>query len=196
MPPKTTARAFVAQDFRVAVGWRDQRAIQRLEHELGAEGVLAWLTLQSRVAVEAPLGRLEGWEDFDVGRAARWRGDDARLTEALEESGLIAQVDGAWELVGWAEAQPYIAEAEARSEAARRAISIRWERARSSGRTAPEYGAYTTGTTPELPEEYGAYTGGSSVVIPQPNHDQPNQESPLPPGASGGVGWRRRIPWR
>lgn len=188
MPPKPKGkpRSFVAQDFRVPVDFRDQRPHQRLEHKLGAEGLLAWLTLQARVAVEAPSGRLEGWEDFDVCRAARWDGVDARLIEALQDARLIALVDDSWELVGWVEAQPYIAEAEARSQAATRAISIRWERARASASVPAEVRNDTARIRPVGLEN----TGGSSVVIPQPNHDQPNHDQPhnppLPPlgGAS------------
>lgn len=183
--PKPKARSFVAQDFRVPVDFRDQRPHQRLEHKLGSEGLLAWLTLQARVAVEAPSGRLEGWEGFDVCRAARWDGSDAHLLDALEGAQLIAMVDNAWELVGWAEAQPYIAEAEARSQAATRAISIRWERARASASVPAEVRNDTARIRPVGLEN----TGGSSVVIPQPNHDQPNHDQPVtPPSPPSGGG--------
>lgn len=172
--PRGKPRSFVAQDFRVPVDFRDQRPHQRLEHELGAEGLLAWLTLQARVAVEAPSGRLEGWEGFDVCRAARWSGVDAHLLDALEGAQLIAMVDNAWELVGWAEAQPYIAEAQARSESASKAAQSRWHAPRNAESMRPAC---------------APHQNRNAESMPQPNHDQPNHDQPVtPPSPPSGGG--------
>jgi hypothetical protein len=127
----------MAQDFRVTTTFRTSRKRKRLRRRLGDAGIVALLDLWGYATAERPDGDLAGLTDEDIADEAGWDDDPATFVDALAECGFIDTTpDGGRALHGWAERQPWVSSAPARSDAGKRAVHERWaNRGRCKGGT-------------------------------------------------------------
>jgi hypothetical protein len=79
-------------DFRLDASFRDHPKIQKLERRLGADGVLAWISLLAFAARYRTDGQLSAMDDEDIELAARWRGEPGALVATLIELHLLDEI--------------------------------------------------------------------------------------------------------
>lgn len=127
-------------DIRLAVGFFAHHKTIKLMRKIGLEGVMALISLWLWTAQNRPTGRLVGMSAEDLEIASGWAGPDGIFVITLLELRWLDDVDGVFEVHGWAEHQEWVVGAEARKEKARKAVSARWENAK---RIQGELGEYT-----------------------------------------------------
>jgi len=128
-------------DFRLDASFRDHPKIQKLERRLGADGVLAWISLLAFAARYRTDGQLCGMDDEDIELAARWRGERGALVATLIELHLLDEVCASnaqamrhahakrmLTLHDWVDHNSYAASFARRSERAKAAAAARWAR--------------------------------------------------------------------
>ena len=116
-------------DIRIAVSFKGHRKRKRLELLLGPKAVLALIDLWISTAMNHPEGKLSGMDELDVSLEAAWEGDEKAFVKALVDVGFLDRgEDGTFELHDWHEHQPYVVHARERSERARKAARVRWEK--------------------------------------------------------------------
>jgi hypothetical protein len=118
----------MATDIRVLTHFRHNRKRRRLKRALGADGVLALLDLWLYAAERHTDGHLSGLTDEDIADECDWPGDPAEFVGALVKAGFLDGDPGEYVLHDWIENQPWVANADARSAAAKKAIHERWAR--------------------------------------------------------------------
>ena len=106
-------------DFRVNVDFFTHHKTLKLKKRLGGLAVLSLLQLWAYAAKRNPDGDLSDMTPEDIELAAGWDGDDGALTEALIEVGFFDQDDEGIKLHDWAEHNPWVVEADDRSDKAR-----------------------------------------------------------------------------
>ncbi|WP_297672191.1 hypothetical protein [uncultured Desulfovibrio sp.] len=124
-------------DIRLSVGFWQHPKTKKLARRLGLEAVRSLQILWLWAAQNRPDGNLSGmdWEDIEL--AADWQGEEqAFFTACL--GAWIDEIDGGYVLHDWAEHNPWQAEAEARSDAARKAALARWGNAPASDAQCPK----------------------------------------------------------
>lgn len=120
-------------DIRLSVGFWQHPKTKKIAKRLGLEGVRSLQVLWLWAAQNRPNGILSGmdWEDIEL--AADWRGEERAFFEcclsAEGKSMWIDEAEGGYVLHDWADHNPWQAEAESRSEAARKAARARWNNA-------------------------------------------------------------------
>ena len=113
-------------DIRLAVGWNRHPKIVKLKRKLGADGVMALVSLWTFCGENRTNGVLSGMDDDDIAIAADYPGDTKELIGALESLRLIERNGNDWAMHDWEDHQGYAIHAEARAEKARRAAEARW----------------------------------------------------------------------
>jgi hypothetical protein len=123
-------------DIRLSVGFWQHPKTKKTVKRLGLEGIRSLQVLWLWAAVNRPDGVLSGmdWEDIEL--AADWQGDERTFFECcLGTEGASMWIDEdecGYILHDWADHNPWQAEAEARSESARKAAKARWGNADAS----------------------------------------------------------------
>jgi len=130
----------VNQDIRLDVGALDHPKLLALEEQLGAKAVLCLVRLWCFTARYRPKGSLKGMTDAQIGAAAHWPGPAGTLIESLISLRLVDGIALKRSVHGWMRRQGYAAHSEERSEAARIAANIGWDKRRAAMRIA--YGAH------------------------------------------------------
>lgn len=119
-------------DIRLSTGFFAHPKIKKLQRKLGADAVLALLRLWLWAAQNRPGGVLSGMDKDDIEITADWNGEEGLFSSALIELRLIDADGDVFRVHNWEERNPWQAEAEARSEAARKAARARWGNADAS----------------------------------------------------------------
>lgn len=116
------------QDFRVPCNFMRDIRFMRMFRSYGSEGALAILRLWDWVTEQYPTtGRLEKATHEDISLICGISSDSNEFIAAMIRSGALDQDDSAtYYLPNWIEDQPYAAEAEKRSEQARKNSHKRW----------------------------------------------------------------------
>lgn len=127
----------MSTDIRLYVGFWSHHKTVKLERRLGLEGVKALLVFWLWTAQNRPTGILAGMEQEDVEISAGWTGEAGKLFASLLELHWIDDIDGVFQVHGWAENQPWASGQEARTQKARRAAQARWMMPEASGEHAP-----------------------------------------------------------
>lgn len=128
-------------DIRLSVGFWQHPKTKKTVKRLGLEGIRSLQVLWLWAAVNRPDGVLSGmdWEDIEL--AADWQGDERAFFEfCLGTEGASMWIDedeSGYILHDWADHNPWQAEAEARSESARKAAKARWGNADASKAQCP-----------------------------------------------------------
>ena len=117
------------KDIRLNVFFFKHRKTLKLRRKLGAEGVLALMTLWTEAAINRPDGILTGYDEEDIAIASGWPGEPEELVTALLECGFLERLeDGTYKIHDWEEHQPWAVGAKERSEQARKAALARWNK--------------------------------------------------------------------
>lgn len=118
-----------AADIRLDVGFPTHRKTLRLVRSCGGDGVFCLIRLWTIAALQHPDGQLRGWTPEDVELSAGWTGQDGALVAQLTSPGcnfLDRIPGGGFSLHDWADHQPWVVEAGARSARAKTAALARW----------------------------------------------------------------------
>jgi hypothetical protein len=157
-------------DIRVAISLPSNRKIRMLRRALGPEACWALLELWLYCGANEQDGALIGWSVDDLESAANWEGTRGEFASHTVRIGLLDELNGGgYEVHDWAENQPWIARAQERSDAARRAIEARWRRSKAkhdTGSIRREYEGNTDAIPPSLP----------SPSLPSPSLPSPSGE--------------------
>lgn len=173
-------------DIRIACTWPSHPKTRKLIRRLGGEAVFALVTLWGFAAQYKPLGHLEGMSAEDIALAAGWEGEPSAFVAALVEIGFLDKAEGGHALHDWAEHQPYVVHAEARSERARSAANRRWKGTTTSETAPVEKAGNATGMPPACREHApGMLTMQfSNAPSPDPSPD-PNEDMAAKPPVDG-----------
>lgn len=110
------------QDFRIYTAWRRHPKRLKLARELGPAGVLAIEDLWSFATESYPSGVLADLGAPEIEEAVGWKGGEGAFVEAIVRIRLLDELEGGgFKLHDWEEWQPYVVDAPARVEKARRA---------------------------------------------------------------------------
>ena len=112
-------------DIRLSVGFWQHPKTKKTVKRLGLEGVRSLQVLWLWAAQNRPDGNLSGMDEEAIELAADWQGEEGLFFSTC--AGMwIDQTEAGYALHDWAEHNPWQAEAEARSEAAKKAAAARW----------------------------------------------------------------------
>lgn len=116
------------QDFRVPCNFMRDLRFMRMFRDFGAEGALAILRLWDWVSEQFPTnGKIEGATPAVISLVCGITSNNKAFITAMIDAGVLAQDDTeTFYLPNWIEDQPYAAEAEKRSNQARKNAHMRW----------------------------------------------------------------------
>jgi hypothetical protein len=142
--------------------------------------VKSLLRLWGWCAASRPTGEVGDAEDLEI--AARWFGKAGDLAECLLTLGLIEKTEGGFAIHQWAEHNPWVAEREARSEAARVGARVKWERQRAQ--SGSKSGTDAVAMQPQC--NRNATAEHDDMLPTQPNPTQPcvGQNDVSPPAVA------------
>jgi hypothetical protein len=106
-------------DIRLSVEFTAHHKTLKLRRRLGADGVLALVTLWLWAAKHRPDGTLSGMDPEDIEIAAQWEGQPGRLVADLTDIGFLEDSDGSTRIHNWEWRNPWAAKSEERSAATR-----------------------------------------------------------------------------
>ena len=112
-------------DIRLSVGFWQHPKTKKTVKRLGLEGIRSLQILWLWAAQNRSDGNLCGMDEEEIELAADWQGEEG-LFIATCRSMWIDQTPEGYSLHDWAAHNPWQAEAEARSEAAKKAAAARW----------------------------------------------------------------------
>lgn len=119
----------MSKDFRLNVSFVDHPKTRKLIKRCGDIAPLCLLRLWSWATLNRPTGMLGKVSDDDLEFIARWNGEEGAFIEACIKIGWIDRTDkGHCELHDWQDNQPWVYNAEKRSQQARKAAAARWEK--------------------------------------------------------------------
>ena len=115
-------------DFRIRVGFLDHPKTRRLKRRIGLDAVEVLIRLFEFVtkSPERRDGNLRGLDNEAIADALHYERDADELVKALRECGWIEGRKRAYRIHDWAEINPYVANWQLRSDAARNAARMRW----------------------------------------------------------------------
>lgn len=121
------------------------------------QGLWSWVLVQTRIATEAPDGDTSTWSLADWGGLSEFPGDARVFLAALVDAGLVVELAGGgrWVPLAWADEQPHLIHARARSAAATKAAQTRWNRF--------------------LQPELALDASRTQAALPVPNRSEPNR---------------------
>ena len=123
-------------DIRVDTSWRSHKKRWRLFDAAGNDGLQAILDLWIYAATYCPEdGILRDMTEKDIVRAAQYTGDKDIISIFCSEKFLDKIKQGktiVYALHNWKNRQGYLCESKSRSEIARNAAKVKWEKAKSS----------------------------------------------------------------
>jgi len=146
----------MATDIRISVDFWHHHKTGKLAREAGLEGVRSLQILWAWTARNRPDGVLSGMDADDIEFAADWRGTSGSLYGVLTANKWVDVIDGIHVIHDWHEHNPWAAESEERSDAARLSRLCRdnpekgkeLRKAGVTGITAEQYKEYKNTLTP------------------------------------------------
>jgi len=159
------------QDFRIRVGFFRHHKTRKLERRLGLEGVVALLRLWEYAAEFRAKGDLAGMTAEDIELAAGWNEEAPFVTVLVEVRFLDEGPDG-YALHDWQSHNPWVAESEDRSAAARLSRLHR-ENPEAAAKLKAE------GRTGLTPDEYHSFKRSTAVERSLTNRSTPSP-APVP----------------
>ncbi len=113
----------------------------KLRKKLNWEGVTSLIQLWCHTAENKCEGVLDGMDHEDIAIASDWEGDpDEFVRVLLELRWLDKKDDGPYQIHDWEEHNPWAAKGRERSELAKWAANIRWDRERKKKVLQAEHG--------------------------------------------------------
>lgn len=148
----------MAEDFRIAVGFFRHHKTLKLVRRLGLEGLVALLRLFEYAAEFRTKGDLAGMTAEDIELAAGWN-SEVPFVPILVEVGFLDEGPDGYALHDWQTHNPWVADAEDRSAAARLSrlhrenpeAAARLKAEGRTGLTSEEYTMFKRSTTVERP---------------------------------------------
>lgn len=150
-------------DIRVNIGLVDHLKYKRLKRALGESPMEYLITFWACIAKYQPMGELIGWTPEEIEDAAGYNGKAGRLFDALITTCFLDQIPGGYYPHDWHDHQSWVIGAKERSEKAKKAINVRWERKRNN--------------SPDTPPDTPSNTGSDT---PSNTHGNTPSPSPLP----------------
>ena len=115
------------QDIRITTTFFAHRKTKKLQRMLGADGILAVISLWTGVAISKPDGLLDGWDEEDIALEANYEGDAKTLINALLKTGFLEKNEnGVFSVHNWQKRQPWAANHEHRKLSATKNQLKRW----------------------------------------------------------------------
>ena len=116
-------------DIRLSVsfkGHRKRKKFKMLLNHLSATDFLIdlWIT----VAIDRPDGSLEGLDALDICLMAGWEGECDHFVDSLLSAGFLDKTENGYKIHEWADHNGYASGAKLRSDAAKNAAKIRWNK--------------------------------------------------------------------
>jgi len=122
-------------DIRIACTWPTHPKTKKLIRRIGADGAFSLLALWAFAAQYHPKGTLKRMDAEDIALAASWDNEPKDFVSALLDVGFLDEGEaGVYSLHDWADHQPYVVHAEARSQRSRAAANARWGKAEDADR--------------------------------------------------------------
>jgi len=121
-------RTDTMSDLRLSTNFADHPKTIKLVRLLGDDVIRQLLRLWGAAAIDCPDGKLRGMDIEDIEIMAGWDGEDGLFVRTLVDHGWLDLKRKTYYLHNWAERQPWISNARARSEAAKRKAEIRWSK--------------------------------------------------------------------
>lgn len=163
------------KDIRLLVTFFDHPKTVKLQRRLGDGAVLALQRLWCFAAQHKPDGNLCGMDAEDIEIAARWQGETGAFVAALTDLRWLDRAeDGSYLVHDWAVHNGYASYAARRSEAARNAANMRWEKMRGC----PAMPEQCDGNAPAL---HAHCRGNAPSPSPSPSPSIPPEHSPSVP---------------
>lgn len=107
-------------DIRLSTSFFSSRKTKKLKRKVGYDGIVALLTLWTRVAIEKPCGTLQGWDDEDIAIEADYDGDAGEFVSLLCEIGFLDKdSEGTYSLHNWTKRQGWVAKSKERAKRGR-----------------------------------------------------------------------------
>lgn len=116
------------KDFRIAVSLPTHPKTKKLMRKLGDRAFYSLINLWSFVAMNKPDGILVNMDEEDIEIAADWIGQYSKFVLALIELKFINKIDGVYIIHDWEEHNGYAFHAKERSEKAKKAANMKWEK--------------------------------------------------------------------
>ena len=117
-------RTDTMSDLRLSTNFADHPKTIKLVRLLGDDVIRQLLRLWGAAAIDCPDGKLRGMDIEDIEIMAGWDGEDGLFVRTLVDHGWLDLKRKTYYLHNWAERQPWISNARARSEAAKRKAEI------------------------------------------------------------------------
>lgn len=155
-------------DIRLSVGFWQHPKTKKTVKRLGLEGIRALQILWLWAAQNRPDGNLAGMDEESIELAADWQGQDGLFFSTCDGMWIDKTPDG-YVLHDWTEHNPWQAEAEARSEAARKAAKARWGNADANK-------GQKQNDTPAMREQCAGNADANKGQCPSPLLSSPTQD--------------------
>ncbi|MCA9316963.1 MAG: hypothetical protein KDB73_15860, partial [Planctomycetes bacterium] len=169
-------------DFRIRIGFFRNLKTRRLRSELGAEGVLALVTLWAYTAENHATGKLGKADASEIEAMAEWAGERGAFYAALTSMRLIdVSKAGIVGIHDWSEHQQWIVNRPVRQRASRIANKRRWDRELQRLRDGSEAeSGPDPRRTPDL-EESDSDSADSGLLPSSPSPSLPSLSEEDPP---------------
>lgn len=145
-------------DIRLQLSFLSNRKIKTLRRSLGSDGVLSLIELWCHAAANDPDGLLLGWTEQDIEAVASWTGEQGAFVNTAVSLGLLEKTSAGYAIHDWAENQPFVVGAPARSEAGRSAANARWDKWRKAEAMRDACDPHTDG----MPDAYATHADGNA----------------------------------
>lgn len=170
-------------DARISTALPSHHKSKKLIRRLGHGGAWHLVCLFLWAAANRPSGDLAGMSDEDVELAVDWGGEHGSFVAALAEVGFLDGPEGARSIHDWAEHNPWVVGAPARSEASRWAALCRRYGDAGAAERMPDY-AERMRSAREAHADRTPVAENRSAPLPIPNPlpiPDPNQKPPIAP---------------
>jgi hypothetical protein len=165
----------VADDIRLKLGFPHHRKTLNLRAMLGPEGPWHLVILWTKMAEQRPKGILTGMDETAIGLEAEWPGRADEFVQALMTCGgpagagfLERGEDGVYSLHDWEEHQRFIFFAPERSEAARKNVEKRYQKAKENSEVLPSVDEKVTNSKPSEGKKVTPIPSPSPSPVPVP----------------------------
>ena len=120
-------------DLRFDIGFFNNLKTRKLLKKFGDHGVTCIIRIWCYAGERHPNGTLVGFDSGDLEEIGGWAGKrGAFASYVIRERWVDKAEDGTLSIHDWPEHQPWVSHAESRSDQARAAVNVRWERKRAA----------------------------------------------------------------